>query len=209
MNTLTQKFYYNTKDTSQNMRLVMSSPGLERPVVWEITKIESAQPIGVNKITLYQTEWNSDTDYVDKEAISNGDLFAYYANYYASDGNVAPEEPENKPIEDNSLSSLGVVININTSNTTIKIGGSYKTLTAIVSNNGEDITDSFTEYVWNAFIDNVPAPTDFLTWSDGPTPNIKKIKLAKIRKYIGKTLTVTCAIKETLSGETQLNIGAL
>ena len=43
------------------MRLVVSAP-TKNVLIWSVTKIENAQPIGIQKLTLYQTQWNEHTD---------------------------------------------------------------------------------------------------------------------------------------------------
>lgn len=181
----------------------MCSPGMERPIVWQISKVENAQPFGICKFTLYQTEWNENIDFIDEEAIAAGDLFAYYADYYANEGSTLPTD---EPAKDDSIR-----LEVFSSSTSVKIGGSSRTVEAIVWNGEENITDSLVHsmFVWSAVIDGAPVPTENIEWSDGPTRNSIVFKLAKNRKYIGKTLDITCTMNNTLTATKQFDIGAI
>ena len=83
MNSITEKFWYSD-DNDKNMRLIVSAP-IKEPVTWRITKCENAQPLGIQKLTLYQDRFNEHTDYVNLET---GEM---YANYF--DSEIAPTDP--------------------------------------------------------------------------------------------------------------------
>lgn len=94
------------------------------------------------------------------------------------------------------------ILSITTSTDTIKLGGSYKTLTCrFADKDGQDITDTVIvgmtedDFVWTCFVDNVELTNDsFVTWRAGAEVNQKKIKLGSNNSYIEKTITIKCTV---------------
>ena len=196
MNSITEKFWYSD-DEDKNMRLIVSAP-IEQPIVWRITKCENAQPLGIQKLTLYQDRFNEHTDYVNLET---GEM---YANYY--DSEITPTDPDT-PTPTPSTTT----VKISASTSTIKVGGSYKNLTLNIYNDSdEDIT---TEYladvtqdniVWTCNIDDEDW-TDKVSWRVGTSNNLMKIKFPSDSSVIGKILFVECTIiKDALSLESEI-----
>ena len=173
----------------------------EKPVAWTISKVENANELGIQMLTLYQDFFNEHTDYVNLET---GEM---YADYYTSD--IAPTDPT-EPIPTPS-SNYGT---ITASTSTIKIGGSYKTLTATICDNvGNDVTDSYSDadFEWSCSIDGVDLTenTDVITWLNGTTFNKKKIKFSNDRSYLEKILEVKCVITkgtETIEASMQFEL---
>ena len=104
-------------------------------------------------------------------------------------------------IADTSVPSVDYTMEIVTSTYSIRVGGSYKTLTVKYYNSeGIEITPDVIvnktreDYVWSAWCDGVDITnnTSFVIWANGNEVNQKRIKLAEDRSYIGKTLTVKC-----------------
>ena len=104
-------------------------------------------------------------------------------------------------IADTSVPSVDYTMEIVTSTYSIRVGGSYKTLTVKYYNSeGTEITPDVIvnktreDYVWSAWCDGVDITnnTSFVIWANGNEVNQKRIKLAEDRSYIGKTLTVKC-----------------
>ena len=87
LNPITESFWYNSDDT-KTMRLVVSAP-TKNVLIWSVTKIENAQPIGLQKLTLYQTSWNEHTDGYAYDEYGN---YVPYADYY--DSNIEPTDPD-------------------------------------------------------------------------------------------------------------------
>lgn len=158
----------------------------EKPVAWTISKVENANELGIQMLTLYQDFFNEHTDYVNLET---GEM---YADYYSSD--ITPTDPtESTPTPSSNYGT------ITASTSTIKIGGSYKTLTATVfDESGTDITDTYSNAVfnWTCSIDGVDSTEldTVITWLDGTTFNKKKIKFSNNRSYLEKILEVKCEI---------------
>ncbi len=105
-------------------------------------------------------------------------------------------------ISNSSTPSLDYTMEIYASSDTLKVGGSYKTLTVKYYNSdGTEITSDVIanktreDYVWSAWCegDNLTDNTNFITWLDGSTVNQNKIKLADYKSYLEKTMTIKCA----------------
>lgn len=105
-------------------------------------------------------------------------------------------------ITNSSTPSVDYTMEIVSSTDTIKVGGSYKTLTVKYYNSeGTEITSDVIvnktreDYVWSAWCEGVDITNDtsFVSWMNGSKVNQEKIKLADNSSYIGKTLTVKCA----------------
>lgn len=192
MNSITEKFWYSD-DNDKNMRLIVSAP-IKEPVTWRITKCENAQPLGIQKLTLYQDRFNEHTDYVNLET---GEM---YANYF--DSEIAPTDPSTPTTPPSSIT-----VRISASTSTIKVGGSYKNLTVnLFNDSNEDITTEYADatFTWSCSIDNEDW-TDKVTWRDGTEFNQKKLKFLSDTSTIGKILTVKCTIGKddtTIESET-------
>ena len=188
MNSITEKFWYTSED-SKNMRVVVSAL-TEHPTVWTVTKVENSMPFGIQKLTIYTAFWNEHTDYVNLET---GEM---YANYF--DSEIAPTDPDTKPTPSPVTNILAT---ITSSASTIKVGGSYRTLNIKLSNDsGEDITDTFgdskSNFDWHFEIDNEEYKgiiRNDLSFCQ------MKIKFPDDYDYVGKILTIYCTItNETL-----------
>ena len=183
INPITEQLSYI--EENKNKRLVLSAL-IKKPHVWQISKVENTKPLGIIKITLDQDSWDEHTDYVNLET---GEM---YADYYTSD--ITPTDPtEPTPTPSSNYST------ITASTSTIKIGGSYKTLTATVfDESGTDITDTYSDadFEWYCSVDgtDLTENTDIITWLDCTTFNKKKIKFSNDRSYLEKILEVKCEI---------------
>ena len=199
LNPITEKIWY-TSDNTQNMRVLVGAL-TKTPPAWTISKVETANELGIQMLTLYQDFFDVHRDYVN---IETGEM---YADYYDSD--ISPTDPT-EPIPTPS-SNYGT---ITASTSTIKIGGSYKTLTVTVfDESGTDITDSYSNayFKWYCSIDGVDLTnnTDIITWLDGTTFNKQKIKFSNDRSYLEKILDVKCEIikdTETIEATMQFEL---
>lgn len=102
MNDISKLLYYD-------QRLIISSPSLERPLTWQISKVENVHPFGINKLTVSQCKFDPDTD----KKIDGW----WYADY-------AKEGIE--PTWDQEVDPLNLSISWVGANPNIKIGGSSK-----------------------------------------------------------------------------------
>ena len=189
LNSITEKFWYND-DREKTMRLIVSAP-TENPIVWSVTKCENFKPIGIQKLTLYQDYYDPNTDYLEKD--DNGNIIAMYADYY--DFTIEPTDPD---IPSHTPSTIYGKITASTS--TIKVGGSYKTLTLkLFDSSGEDITSNYSSatFDWSCSTteeDKTKNLTDVVAWLNGKEFNQKKIKFPDNRNYLGKVLDVKCIV---------------
>lgn len=181
MNSITENLYYtHTNGSGKNQRLIMSAL-TEHPIAWKISKVENASPFGICKITLKQDMFNRHTDYVD---IATGEM---YADYY--DSSILPFDEEDSSYND-------IHIELFSKTNSIKIGGSYKEISAIVyDKNGNDVTTEFfsshDDISWACYIDNADiTESDFITWKHQENGNSVKLKLANDKKYLAKTITI-------------------
>lgn len=183
MNSITEKFWYSD-DNDKNMRLIVSAP-IKEPVTWRITKCENAQPLGIQKLTLYQDRFNEHTDYVNLET---GEM---YANYF--DSEIAPTDPDTPTTPPSSITAR-----IAASTSTIKVGGSYKNLTVnLFNDSNEDITTEYADaiFIWTCSIDDEDW-TDRVIWRAGTEYNQKKVKFPNNDSALGKTLSIKCTITQ-------------
>lgn len=95
-------------------------------------------------------------------------------------------------------------VTIESSSNTIKVGGSYKTLTAKVTDaNGNDVTSDYSNatFDWTCSINNEDY-TNNCTWRAGTEFNQKKLKMSTDMSYVGKNMVVTVVIGDSMSGIT-------
>lgn len=203
LNSITENLYYTDSTDKKNQRVVVSAP-TKYPLVWQISKVEALDPMGIQVITIYQDLWNKDTDYIDTAEQEAGDLFAMYADYYSS--TVEPTDPDTYPV-----TRLELTCNSNT----IKAGGSYKLITATLYNsNDEDITDQVVETEWACYLNGEDITDDesLITWLAQDEVTQMKIKFANDRNHYTEILTVRCTTvinNKEISGDIQLEISAL
>ena len=102
-------------------------------------------------------------------------------------------------------------VTIETSSNTIKVGGSYKSLTAKVTDaNGNDVTANYSNdnFDWTCSI-NGNDYTNNCTWRAGTEFNQKKLKMSNDDTMAGKNMVVTVVIGDSrITGTTTLEITA-
>ena len=95
-------------------------------------------------------------------------------------------------------------VTIESSTNTIKVGGSYKTLTAKVTDaNGNDVTSDYSNdnFDWTCSIDGNDY-TNNCTWRAGTEFNQKKLKMSNDMSYVEKNMIVKVVIGNSTSGIT-------
>ena len=196
LNPITEKIWY-TNESSKNMRVLVSS-FTDNAIAWQISKVENAQPLGVQKLTLYQDFFDQHRDYIEKD--SDGNIIGMWASYF--DSEIAPTDPSTPTTPPSSITAR-----ISVSTSTIKVGGSYKNLTVNLFNDfNEDITTEYADatFTWTCSIDNEDW-TDKVTWRAGAEYNQKKVKFPNDTSVIGKILSVKCEIvKDNLPIESEI-----
>lgn len=196
LNPITEKIWY-TNESSKNMRVLVSS-FTDNAIAWQISKVENAQPLGVQKLTLYQDFFDQHRDYIEKD--SDGNIIGMWASYF--DSEIAPTDPDTPTTPPSSITAR-----ISASTSTIKVGGSYKNLTVnLFNDSNEDITTEYADatFTWACSIDNEDW-TDKVTWRVGTEYNQKKVKFSNDTSVIGKILSVKCEIvKDNLPIESEI-----
>lgn len=205
LNPITEKVFY-VNGANQNQRLIISAM-TENPRTWQVSKCEDMLmgDFGLMRLTFVQVAFNKSTDFVDYNAINpdgSKDVYAMYASYYES--SMVPEEDTN--IEATSNTCI-----LSASTNTIKVGGSYKTITAAFYDNSEtEVTDAYLSELsvdnWKFYIDDVEIENgDLITVLEQTTPNKIKVRFANDMNYLTKILAIKCVVGDTV-GELSLEI---
>lgn len=196
LNPITEKIWY-TNESSKNMRVLVSS-FTDNAIAWQISKVENAQPLGIQKLTLYQDFFDQHRDYIEKD--SDGNIIGMWASYF--DSEIAPTDPSTPTTPPSSITAR-----ISASTPTIKVGGSYKNLTVnLFNDSNEDITTEYADatFTWTCSVDDEDW-TDKVIWRAGTEYNQKKVKFPNDTSVIGKILSVKCEIvKDNLPIESEI-----
>lgn len=187
LNEITKNIRYNN-DENFSQRFVISAK-IDNPLVWRVTKLENTRPLGILQLTFKQTSYDEHKDYVEKD--DNGNIIGMWADYYGRE--IVPTDELIPDLEDLST----VIGKIKSSTSTIKVGGSYKTLTAQVFDSyGNDITDSYKDYSFNWSYDIDGEVIDsFVIWRKTNDFNQIKLKLSNNKSYLNQVMNVKCEIK--------------
>ncbi len=194
LNSITDKIWY-TDDQSKTMRVLVSA-FTDHPIAWKISKVENSQPLGIQRLTLYQTFFEQNHDYIEKD--SDGYIIGMWADYF-SDG-VTPTDPSTPTLLPSIYSKISA------STDSIKVGGSYKTLTLnIFKGSDDDITKEYSDatFTWSCSIDDEDW-TDKVTWRPAAY-NRMKVKFPDDRSQLTKLITFNCTvIKGDVSFDSEL-----
>ena len=187
LNEITKNIKYNN-DENFSQRFVISAK-IDNPLVWRVTKLENTRPLGILQLTFKQTSYDEHKDYVEKD--DDGNIIGMWADYYGRE--VEPTDELVFDLEDSNT----VIGKIKSSTSTIKVGGSYKTLTAQVFDSyGNDITDSYKDYTFNWSYDiGGEVIESFVTWRKMDVFNQIKLKLSNNKSYLNQVMNVKCEIK--------------
>ena len=149
--------------------------------------------------------------YTKAETYSKTEVDTLVANSGGSSsggGTTEPTEPTPTPEPEPTVTHN---VTIESSTNTIKVGGSYKTLTAKVTDaNGNDVTSDYSNatFDWTCSIDGNDY-TNNCTWRAGAEFNQKKIKMSTDMSYVEKNMIVTVVIGDSrITGTTTLEITA-
>ena len=179
----------------------------QNPRTWKVSKCEDMLmgDFGLMRLTFVQEAFNDAIDFVDYNATNpdgTKDVYAMYANYYES--SLIPDNE----IEHEASSKMCV---ISASTNTIKVGGSYKTITAnFYDNEGTDITDMYlsdlTVNNWSFYIDDIEVKSgELITVLEQTVGNKIKVKFANDTNYLTNILTIKCSINDIV-GQLSLKI---
>ena len=199
LNPISEKLWY-TDDLNNAMRVILSAP-VERPLTWSLTKIQNLQPIGIQDLTLYQTQFNPHKDYIERD--SSGNVIAMWADYFDYDPLPKLDEDPAIPDEYKPLQNPSILGEIEATSSVVSVGGSYKNMTVkMYDGQISDVTDisekyKDAEFAWECSV-NGEDYTDKVTWHKSDF-NQMKLKFPNDRTQLGKTLFVKCSV--TLGNE--------
>lgn len=173
------------------MRVLVSAP-TDNPVAWVISKVENANNIGIQTLTLYQDFFDEHKDYIERD--DSGNIIGMWADYYDNTNNpIVPIEQE----QDTQIQTT-VYGKITASTPSVKVGGSYKTLKLkLYDVDGNEITESYSNatFDWSCSINGEDfTNNNAITWLNGSSFNQKKIKFANDKSYLDENLDVKCTI---------------
>ena len=197
LNDITENINY-VDENSTNQRMIISAK-TKHPLVWKLTKLENTKPIGLLQLTFSQTSFDQNNDYIEKD--DNGNIVGMWADYFSSTEPTDPDTPS--PTPSNTYGK------ITASTSTIKVGGSYKTLTLkLYDADNNEITDNYSSatFDWTCYIkgNETDDLSDKVTWLSGSLFNQKKIKFADDRSYLNKILVIHCRIFDEHEGYTNV-----
>ena len=164
---------------------VLVSAFTDHPIAWKISKVENSQPLGIQRLTLYQTFFEQNHDYIEKD--SDGYIIGMWADYF-SDG-VTPTDPSTPTLLPSVYSKISA------STDSLKVGGSYKTLTLnIFKDSDDDITKEYSDatFTWSCSIGDEDW-TDKVTWRPAAY-NQMKVKFPDDRSQLTKLITFKCTV---------------
>lgn len=196
LNRITEQMgYINYNGDRTNQRVIVSALA-DNPNTWKISKVENTHPFGIQKLTISLDRFNPGSDYIERDI--NGNIKAMWADYFSS--SVEPGT------ENSTSSHSDIYCKITASNQSIKVGGSYRLLTAKFYNKGLDITDNppSPPIKWRCSIENEDV-SELIDWSLQSDFNKIKIRFPNDRTYLNKILTVCCTAGDIV-GEIQLEI---
>ena len=203
--------YNSTSQTLfYNQRLIISAPVDEgvQPTAWRVTKVENTNPVGIQRLTFAQDKYDQHHDYIERD--SRGYVIGMWADYYQS--SVAPSEEVQ--VDKNESNGICNKITFNGTRPEIKIGGSYKKLTATFYdslNQEVDYIGLWTFSINGQVIDIADNDVlEVVTQEDDSTLNTNQIKIKFIGSYdyVGEVLTVSNELNETHT-QIELAINAL
>ena len=149
--------------------------------------------------------------YTKNETYSKTEVDTLVANSGGSSSGGGTTEPTTPTPTPEPTPTETYNVTIESSTNTIRVGGSYKTLTAKVTDaNGNDVTANYSNdnFDWTCSIDGNDY-TNNCTWREGSEFNQKKLKMSTDESYTGKNMVVTVVIGSArITGTTTLEITA-
>lgn len=172
----------DTLTIGYNQRFLISDPKRHPCIVYQTSKIEDTQPLGLTKFKLTQETFNPATD--------NAELML--ADYWAS--NVEPIIPD-------SSTELQQTATITYSGTkpTIKVGGSWKTFTAVF----KDETTTVSKWTISDENGDISGNTNYTIEYVG---NQMKLKVAQNYNLIGTVLIIQAICSDGTVAEVEIEV---
>ena len=188
LNRDTEKFYYN-------QRLIVDNKVLTEPRLWQISKINRIAPNGIARITLAQTKFDGDKDYV---KIENDEVIEMYADYF-----VGNTEPTSFVETDEIRAEITY-----TGKPTIRVGSGYKKLAVNFYQGESEIP--LIDGQWQYFIGDEDVSSLIAYSTVDLEENEVKVKFnSKDTNYGGSTLTIKYVVNADIQASVNLNLANL
>lgn len=189
LNRDTEKLYYNT-------RIIVDAPVLTQPRTWRVTKVNRIQNRGLAMITMAQTQFNPETDYIELD--ENGNVIGMYADYWNK--GVEPTTKEDQPF------NIYSKITYSGKDPVMKIKGSFKKFTVQFFDEIGPIDHKYGIWKFEVDGDNV----SHLVEIDGDlSANQIKAKFIGPDDYLGKDLVVSYRSDTGTISSVKMNIQGL
>lgn len=193
LNDITENINY-VDENSVNQRMIISAK-TKHPLAWKLTKLENTKPLGLLQLTFSQTPFDQNNDYIEKD--DNENIIGMWADYFSYTEPTDPDTPS--PTPSNTYGK------ITASTSTIKVGGSYKTLTLkLYDVDNNEVTDNYSSatFNWTCYIkgNETDDLSEVITLTKSSLFNQVKIKFADNREYLDKILVVYCRVFDEHEG---------
>ena len=193
LNDITENINY-VDENSVNQRMIISAK-TKHPLAWKLTKLENTKPLGLLQLTFSQTPFDQNNDYIEKD--DNENIIGMWADYFSYTEPTDPDTPS--PTPSNTYGK------ITASTSTIKVGGSYKTLTLkLYDADNNEVTDNYSSatFNWTCYIkgNETDDLSEVITLTKSSLFNQVKIKFADNREYLDKILVVYCRVFDEHEG---------
>ena len=190
LNRDTEKLYYN-------QRLIVDNNVLTEPRTFQISKVNRIMPGGIAIITLAQTKFDGDKDYVEIDKTTE-EVIGLWADYFV--GNTEATDPV-------ETDSIHVEITY-PGKPTIRVGSGYKKLAVNFYQGESDIP--LMEGQWQFYIGDEDVSNLIVYSSAEVEENEIKIKFnSKDTNYGGKTLTIKYVVNSDIQASVDLDLANL
>ena len=182
-----------------NQRILLDANISGNPHAWKMGKVDRVSSLGIVQISLIEDLYNENTDYIERD--EDGNIVAMYADYI--DGGLTPTEYK----EDTPSGDYAVLTYKGSQNSTIKVGGSYRTfIVTFYDKNGNEI--EFENGTWSFEVDGASA-SDLVETATTTQTNELKVKFVGGSSYISSVLTVTYTSESGITDGLNMNIAGL
>ena len=187
----------DTEKVYTDQRMIVDAGVLTEPKTWKVSKINRLSPNGLIMVTLAQTMFNPETDYVEKDEFGN--VKGMWADYFKRGTPVtSPTEPTTNVHSEMTCSGNDHII---------RIGGNPKKFT--VSFFDEIGRIRHRHGSWGYSIDGEDASSLVDESHDGVDVNQVKVSFVGGDDYIGKCLEVSYVSADGISSSMTLRVSGL
>lgn len=177
--------------------MIIDAPVLVNQRAWEVSKINRISPNGVIRVTLAQTMFNPETDYIETD--EDGNVVGMWADYWKE--GVKPT-----PLPDTTTNTYSE-ITYSGMEPTMKIGGNYKKFTVRFYDEIGEIP--LRHGVWKYEIDGEDVSEYIDVSTDNISDNQIKIKFIGSDEFINKNIIISYESADGIKSSVTMNIQGL